>query len=90
MQWAESQKPCNRLKLVDLIVKPFQRLTKYKLLLYAMRKPLDKMEVTTDVEEQKKDISVMVRDCNRNREVSTVPKENSTNLFTIAQSKQSG
>jgi len=47
-QWCESQKACERLKLADLLVKPLQRLTKYKLLLYAVRSPLDKM-LTTDV-----------------------------------------
>ena len=44
MQWCESQKQCGRLKLSDLLVKPWQRLTRYKLLLYAMRTPLDKMD----------------------------------------------
>jgi len=43
VQWCESQKACGRLKLADLLVKPLQRLTKYKLLLYAVRSPLDKM-----------------------------------------------
>ena len=43
MQWCESQKACGRLKLADLLMKPLQRLTKYKLLLYAVRSPLDKM-----------------------------------------------
>jgi len=48
IQWCESQKACGRLKLADLLVKPLQRLTKYKLLLYAVRSPLDKM-LTADV-----------------------------------------
>jgi len=48
IQWCESQKACGRLKLADLLMKPLQRLTKYKLLLYAIRSPLDKM-LTTDV-----------------------------------------
>ena len=48
MQWCESQKACGRLKLADLLVKPLQRLTKYKLLLYAVRSPLDKM-LSTDI-----------------------------------------
>lgn len=43
-QWCESQRQCGRLKLSDLLVKPWQRLTRYKLLLYAMRTPLDKMD----------------------------------------------
>ena len=41
-------------------MKPWQHLTKYKLLLYAMRKPLDKMEPSPDVDEQRNDITVMV------------------------------
>jgi len=34
---------------------------KYKLLLYAMKKPLDKMEPFADKDDQKKDINQMVR-----------------------------
>jgi len=74
-QWAEMQKQCNRLKLVDLIVKPWQRLTKYKLLLHAMRKPLEKLALEaamttqhghvthgpSSTEEQMTDIEAMVR-----------------------------
>ena len=60
VQWCEAQRQCSRLKLIDLIVKPWQHLTKYKLLLYAMRKPLDKMESTAEVEEQRTDITDMV------------------------------
>jgi len=60
VQWCEAQRQCSRLKLIDLIVKPWQHLTKYKLLLYAMRKPLDKMESTSDVEDQRTDITDMV------------------------------
>jgi len=59
-QWGEARRQCSRLKLVDLIVKPWQHLTKYKLLLYAMRKPLDKMEPSPDVDEQRTDIADMV------------------------------
>jgi hypothetical protein len=59
-QWAEAQQQCNRLKLIDLIVTPWQRLMKYKLLLYAMRRPLDKMEPSSEVEDQKRDINEMV------------------------------
>ena len=59
-QWGEAQRQCSRLKLIDLIVKPWQHLTKYKLLLHAMRKPLDKMEPSPDVDEQKNNITDMV------------------------------
>ena len=37
-QWCETQKECNRLKLLDILVKPMQRLTKYSLLLKAILK----------------------------------------------------
>ncbi|XP_061422122.1 pleckstrin homology domain-containing family G member 5-like isoform X1 [Lethenteron reissneri] len=36
LTWAESQKPCSRLKLLDMLASPHQRLTKYPLLLRAM------------------------------------------------------
>ena len=62
-QWGEAHRQCSRLKLVDLIVKPWQHLTKYKLLLYAMRKPLDKMEPSSDANEQRNDITAMVTNC---------------------------
>jgi len=48
------------LKLVDLIGKPWQRLTKYKLLLYAVLRPIDGAEPLFDADGQKKDIGVMV------------------------------
>ncbi|XP_063063937.1 pleckstrin homology domain-containing family G member 5 isoform X2 [Engraulis encrasicolus] len=36
--WAEGHRQCNRLKLVDMLVKPHQRLTKYPLLLKSILK----------------------------------------------------
>ncbi|XP_053684332.1 pleckstrin homology domain-containing family G member 5 isoform X1 [Sabethes cyaneus] len=36
--WCESQKMCNRLRLADILVRPMQRLTKYGLLLVAIKK----------------------------------------------------
>uniref|UniRef100_A0AAG5DRC6 DH domain-containing protein n=1 Tax=Anopheles atroparvus TaxID=41427 RepID=A0AAG5DRC6_ANOAO len=36
--WCESQKMCNRLRLADILVRPMQRLTKYGLLLAAIKK----------------------------------------------------
>ncbi|XP_062397029.1 pleckstrin homology domain-containing family G member 5 isoform X2 [Sardina pilchardus] len=39
--WAETHKQCNRLKLVDMLVKPHQRLTKYPLLLKSILKKTD-------------------------------------------------
>ncbi|XP_031617991.1 pleckstrin homology domain-containing family G member 5-like isoform X2 [Contarinia nasturtii] len=38
LAWCEAQKLCNRLRLADILVRPTQRLTKYGLLLGAMRK----------------------------------------------------
>ncbi|KAK6621808.1 hypothetical protein RUM44_001615 [Polyplax serrata] len=38
LAWCETQKECNRLKLLDILVKPMQRLTKYSLLLKAILK----------------------------------------------------
>ncbi|XP_020716607.1 uncharacterized protein LOC101462259 [Ceratitis capitata] len=38
LAWCESQKLCNRLRLADILVRPMQRLTKYSLLLAAIKK----------------------------------------------------
>ncbi|XP_070495014.1 uncharacterized protein [Chironomus tepperi] len=40
LAWCEAQKECNRLRLADILVRPMQRLTKYNLLLSAIRKHL--------------------------------------------------
>ena len=53
-QWCETHKDCERLRLMDLLVKPMQRLTKYSLLLKAILKK-------TDSEEQKTALKRMVR-----------------------------
>ncbi|XP_060655477.1 pleckstrin homology domain-containing family G member 5 isoform X5 [Drosophila nasuta] len=44
LAWCESQKMCNRLRLADIVVRPMQRLTKYSLLLTAIRKQMDDVE----------------------------------------------
>ncbi|XP_034482946.1 uncharacterized protein LOC117788320 isoform X2 [Drosophila innubila] len=44
LAWCESQKMCNRLRLADIVVRPMQRLTKYSLLLAAIRKQMDDVE----------------------------------------------
>ncbi|CAL4060890.1 unnamed protein product [Meganyctiphanes norvegica] len=41
LAWCETQKECNRLRLVDILVQPMQRLTKYSLLLKAIAKKTD-------------------------------------------------
>lgn len=53
-QWCETQKDCNRLKLLDILVKPMQRLTKYSLLLKAVHK-------NTENEDQRAELTHMVR-----------------------------
>ena len=40
-QWCETQRDCNSLRLMDILVKPMQRLTKYSLLLKAVHKKTD-------------------------------------------------
>ncbi|KAG7197203.1 hypothetical protein KM043_007279 [Ampulex compressa] len=52
--WCETQKDCNRLKLLDILVKPMQRLTKYSLLLKAVHK-------NTENEEQRAELTQMIK-----------------------------
>ncbi|XP_076231940.1 pleckstrin homology domain-containing family G member 5 isoform X1 [Calliopsis andreniformis] len=52
--WCETQKDCNRLKLLDILVKPMQRLTKYSLLLKAVHK-------NTEQEEQRAELTHMIK-----------------------------
>ena len=53
-QWCETQRDCNRLRLVDILVIPMQRITKYSLLLKAVLK-------NTDDPNQRHDLIEMVR-----------------------------
>ena len=53
LQWCETQRDCNRLRLIDILVRPMQRLTKYSLLLKAILKK-------TEDEEQRTDLIAMV------------------------------
>ncbi|XP_066601053.1 pleckstrin homology domain-containing family G member 5-like isoform X2 [Prorops nasuta] len=52
--WCETQKDCNRLRLLDILVKPMQRLTKYSLLLKAVQK-------NTENDEQRDELSHMIK-----------------------------
>ncbi|XP_046594123.1 pleckstrin homology domain-containing family G member 5 [Neodiprion lecontei] len=52
--WCETQKDCNRLRLLDILVKPMQRLTKYSLLLKAVHK-------NTEHEEQRSELTMMIK-----------------------------
>ncbi|XP_050334636.1 uncharacterized protein LOC126762146 isoform X1 [Bactrocera neohumeralis] len=50
LAWCESQKLCNRLRLADILVRPMQRLTKYSLLLTAIKKHMLDMEQIESVD----------------------------------------
>ncbi|XP_036148214.1 pleckstrin homology domain-containing family G member 5 isoform X2 [Monomorium pharaonis] len=52
--WCETQKDCNRLKLMDILVMPMQRLTRYSLLLKAVYK-------NTENEEQRAELIHMIK-----------------------------
>ncbi|XP_032684269.1 pleckstrin homology domain-containing family G member 5 isoform X3 [Odontomachus brunneus] len=52
--WCETQKECNRLKLLDILVKPMQRLTKYSLLLKAIHK-------NTENDNQRVELTQMIK-----------------------------
>uniref|UniRef100_A0A0C9QY91 PLEKHG5_0 protein n=2 Tax=Fopius arisanus TaxID=64838 RepID=A0A0C9QY91_9HYME len=52
--WCETQKECNRLRLLDILVKPMQRLTKYSLLLKAVHK-------NTEDEDQRRELILMIK-----------------------------
>ncbi|XP_063992097.1 pleckstrin homology domain-containing family G member 5 isoform X2 [Diachasmimorpha longicaudata] len=52
--WCETQKECNRLRLLDILVKPMQRLTKYSLLLKAVHK-------NTEDEDQRSELILMIK-----------------------------
>ncbi|XP_049822174.1 uncharacterized protein LOC109603045 isoform X2 [Aethina tumida] len=52
--WCESQKDCNRLRLMDILVQPMQRLTKYGLLLKAVLK-------NTDEDVEREALSAMIK-----------------------------
>ncbi|KAJ9582072.1 hypothetical protein L9F63_003574, partial [Diploptera punctata] len=52
--WCETQKECNRLRLMDIVVQPMQRLTKYSLLLKAIHR-------NTENDEQRESLSLMIK-----------------------------
>ncbi|CAH1127821.1 unnamed protein product [Ceutorhynchus assimilis] len=54
LTWCESQKECNRLRLMDILVQPMQRLTKYGLLLKAVLK-------NTDEDVEKESLQAMIK-----------------------------
>ncbi|KAL0099830.1 hypothetical protein PUN28_019915 [Cardiocondyla obscurior] len=54
LAWCETQKDCNRLKLMDILVMPMQRLTRYSLLLKAVYK-------NTENEDQRAELIHMIK-----------------------------
>lgn len=54
LTWCESQKDCNRLRLMDILVQPMQRLTKYGLLLKAVLK-------NTEEDVEKENLQTMIK-----------------------------
>ncbi|XP_059490860.1 pleckstrin homology domain-containing family G member 5-like isoform X3 [Neocloeon triangulifer] len=54
LAWCEAQRECKRLRLLDILVKPMQRLTKYSLLLKAILK-------NTDDTDQRMDLLLMIK-----------------------------
>lgn len=49
LAWCESRSECKRLRLADILVRPMQRLTKYSLLLGAIRKHLSNDETLCEL-----------------------------------------
>jgi len=64
LAWCETQRDCNRLRLIDILVRPMQRLTKYSLLLKAVLKKTDDINVKKDLVEMDKNVESLVRDVN--------------------------
>lgn len=49
LAWCEAHKKCNRLRLADILVRPMQRLTKYSLLLIAIRKHIHQDDSSAEI-----------------------------------------
>ncbi|XP_043201509.1 pleckstrin homology domain-containing family G member 5-like isoform X3 [Amphibalanus amphitrite] len=60
LAWCETQKDCNRLRLVDILAKPWQRLTKYSLLLKAILKKTEPQEEQAILRQMIEDVDVFV------------------------------
>lgn len=59
-QWCECQKDCERLRLMDLLAKPMQRLTRYSLLLKAILKKTECREQCIALEEMVSKVRVLL------------------------------
>ncbi|XP_067005921.2 pleckstrin homology domain-containing family G member 5 isoform X2 [Anabrus simplex] len=64
LAWCETQKDCNRLRLMDILVKPMQRLTKYSLLLKAVHKNTQHEEQRASLERMIKSVDEFVHNVN--------------------------
>ncbi|XP_023335851.1 pleckstrin homology domain-containing family G member 5, partial [Eurytemora carolleeae] len=64
LAWCETQRDCNRLRLVDILVRPMQRLTKYSLLLKAVLKNTEDLNQRKDLLEMDRHVETLVRDVN--------------------------
>ena len=64
LAWCETQRDCNRLRLVDILVRPMQRLTKYSLLLKAVLKKTEDAAVKRDLVDMDRNVEKLVRDVN--------------------------
>ncbi|XP_039446359.1 pleckstrin homology domain-containing family G member 5 isoform X2 [Culex pipiens pallens] len=62
--WCESQKMCNRLRLADILVRPMQRLTKYGLLLAAIKKHIGDENEGEAIDEMIHSVEVFVAGVN--------------------------
>ncbi|XP_065215741.1 pleckstrin homology domain-containing family G member 5 isoform X2 [Planococcus citri] len=62
--WCETQKDCNRLRLMDILVKPMQRITKYSLLLKAIQKHTDSEEHKNKLDQMINQVDVFVNSVN--------------------------
>ncbi|XP_025269415.1 pleckstrin homology domain-containing family G member 5 isoform X3 [Camponotus floridanus] len=62
--WCETQKDCNRLKLMDILVMPMQRLTRYSLLLKAVYKNTENEEQRTELVHMIKSVDGFVASVN--------------------------
>ncbi|KAL5290937.1 PLEKHG5 family protein [Megaselia abdita] len=69
LTWCEAHKTCNRLRLADILVRPMQRLTKYSLLLGAIRKNLFSVDEAENVDSMIHSVETFV--CSVNTHLTT-------------------
>ncbi|KAG8295360.1 Pleckstrin y domain containing, G (with RhoGef domain) member [Homalodisca vitripennis] len=62
--WCETQKDCNRLRLMDILVKPMQRITKYSLLLKAIQKHTEADDLRLSLDQMISRVDIFVNSVN--------------------------